>query len=97
MKIVVRVKLEPSACQADALAATLRGCNRAANHVSRVAFESGEKRRSGLQPLVYRQVKDEFDLSAQPTVRVVKKVCDAYATLKANIRAGNLQIPCHDR
>ncbi|MFE5586296.1 hypothetical protein [Kitasatospora sp. NPDC056531] len=40
--------------------------------------------------MVYRQVKGEFDLSAQPTVRVVKKVCDAYAALKANIKAGNL-------
>ncbi|MER5640707.1 transposase [Kitasatospora sp. NPDC002227] len=90
MKITVRVKLEPSAYQADALAATLRACNRAANYVSEVAFESGEKRRNGLQPMVYRHVKDEFNLSAQPAVRVVKKVCDAYATLRANIRAGNL-------
>ncbi len=90
VKIVVRVKLEPSAYQADALAATLRACNRAANHVSEVAFRTGEKRRNGLQSMVYRQVKEDFDLSAQPAVRVVKKVCDAYATLKANVRAGNL-------
>lgn len=90
MKIVVQVKLEVSAYQADALAATLRACNRAANHVSVVAFASGEKRRNGLQPMVYRDVKDRFDLSAQPAVRVVKKVCDAYSTLKANTKAGNL-------
>ncbi|MEW1914829.1 transposase [Kitasatospora sp. NPDC085895] len=90
MKIVVRVKLELSAYQADTLAATLRACNRAANHVSEVAFRTGEVRRNGLQPMVYRQVKEDFDLSAQPAVRVVKKVCDAYATLKANIKAGNL-------
>ncbi|MGW7446784.1 RNA-guided endonuclease InsQ/TnpB family protein [Kitasatospora sp. NPDC054795] len=90
MKIAVRVKLDPSAYQADVLAATLRACNRAANHVSRVAFHSGEKRRNGLQPKVYRQIKDEFDLSAQPACRVVKKVCDAYAALNAAIKAGSL-------
>ncbi|ARF78320.1 RNA-guided endonuclease InsQ/TnpB family protein [Kitasatospora aureofaciens] len=90
MKIVVRVRLEVSAYQADALAATLRACNRAANHVSRIAFDSGEKRRNGLQPKVYRHIKDEFDLSAQPACRVVKKVCDAYATLNATVKAGRL-------
>ncbi len=90
MKVVVRVKLEPSPCQADALAATLRACNRAANHISRVAFEKKETRRNGLQPLVYRHVKDEYGLGAQAAVRSVKKVCDAYATLRANLRAGNL-------
>ncbi|MFG2905421.1 hypothetical protein ACGF13_10225 [Kitasatospora sp. NPDC048286] len=90
MKIVVRVKLEPSPYQADALAATLRTCNRAANHISQVAFAKGEIRRNGLQPLVYRYVKDEYDLGAQAAVRSVKKVCDAYAALTANLRAGNL-------
>ncbi|MFG2848175.1 RNA-guided endonuclease InsQ/TnpB family protein [Kitasatospora sp. NPDC048296] len=90
MKIVVRVKLEPSRYQADALAATLRACNRAANHISRVAFEKKEIRRNGLQPLVYRHVKDEYDLGAQAAVRSVKKVCDAYTTLRANLRVGNL-------
>ncbi|MFG2844154.1 RNA-guided endonuclease InsQ/TnpB family protein [Kitasatospora sp. NPDC048296] len=90
MKIVVRVKLEPSPYQADALAATLRACNRAANHISRVAFEKKEIRRNGLQPLVYRHVKDEYDLGAQATVRSVKKVCDAYATLRANLKVGNM-------
>ncbi|WP_228718429.1 RNA-guided endonuclease InsQ/TnpB family protein [Kitasatospora acidiphila] len=90
MKIVVRVKLEPSPCQADALTATLRACNRAANHISEVAFAKGEIRRNGLQPLVYRHVKNAYELGAQATVRSVKKVCDAYATLKANLRAGNL-------
>ncbi|WBP90970.1 RNA-guided endonuclease InsQ/TnpB family protein [Kitasatospora cathayae] len=90
MKIVVRVKLEPSAYQADALAATLRACNRAANRISEVAFATGEKRRVGLHHRVYRDMKDTSDLSAQPIVLTIKKVCDAYATLKANIRAGNL-------
>ncbi|MFF8836648.1 RNA-guided endonuclease InsQ/TnpB family protein [Streptomyces sp. NPDC015130] len=91
MKIVAQVKLLPaSAHDADALAATLRACNRAANHASEVAFAKDLKRRNVLQKAVYFALKAEYDLGAQPAVRVVKKVCDAYATLKANIKAGNL-------
>ncbi len=91
MKIVVQVKLPPtSAHDADALAATLRACNRAANHTSQVAFAKGLKRRNVLQKEVYFALKADYDLGAQPAVRVVKKVCDAYATLKGNINAGNL-------
>ncbi|MFE5594597.1 hypothetical protein [Streptomyces sp. NPDC056549] len=91
MKIVAQVKLLPvSAYDVDALAATLRACNRAANHASSVAFTKGLKRRNVLQKEVYFALKADFDLGAQPAVRVVKKVCDAYATLKVSVRAGNL-------
>ncbi|MFD6820105.1 MULTISPECIES: RNA-guided endonuclease InsQ/TnpB family protein [unclassified Streptomyces] len=79
MKLVVRVKLLPTPEQASALDATLRACNRAAGHVARVAFEQGVTSRNDLQRLVYAEVKASFGLSAQPTVRVVKKVVDAYA------------------
>lgn len=78
-----------SAYDADALAATLRACNRAANAASEVAFAKDLKRRNVLQDAVYHRIKADFDLGAQAAVRTVKKVCDAYATLKANIRAGN--------
>lgn len=91
VKIVAQVKLLPvSVHDADALAATLRACNRAANLASEVAFVKELKRRNVLQKEVYFRLRAEFGLGAQPAVRVVKKVCDAYATLKANITAGNL-------
>lgn len=88
--LVVQVKLLPTSVQAAALAATLHACNEAAGFVSRVAFERNVKSRNELQKLCYHEIKDRFGLSAQPAVRVVKKVVDAYATLRANIRAGNL-------
>lgn len=89
MQIVAQVKLHPaSAHDADALAATLRACNRAANAASEVAFARDLKRRNVLQDAVYHRIKADFDLGAQAAVRTVTKVCDAYATLKANIRAG---------
>ncbi|MFE5592122.1 hypothetical protein [Streptomyces sp. NPDC056549] len=90
MKIVAQVKLLPvSAYDADALAATLRACNRAANAASEVAFARDLKRRNVLQDAVYHRVKADFDLGAQAAVRTIKKVCDAYATLKVSVRAGN--------
>ncbi|MFJ9588527.1 RNA-guided endonuclease InsQ/TnpB family protein [Streptomyces acidicola] len=90
MKLVVRVKLLPTPGQASALEATLRACNRAATYASAVAFVKDLKDRNGLQKEVYAELKATFGLSAQPVVRAVKKVVDAYATLKANLRAGNL-------
>ncbi|MGJ3559230.1 zinc ribbon domain-containing protein [Streptomyces sp. INA 01156] len=54
-----------------------------------MAFRTGKVRRNALQAAVYHRLKADFDLGAQPAVRVVKKVCDAYATLKANLKAGN--------
>ena len=90
VKLVVHVQLLPTPRQAAALAATLHTCNEAAGFVSRMAFERNVKSRNELQKLCYQAVKCEFGLSAQPAVRVVKKVVDAYATLHANIRAGNL-------
>jgi putative transposase len=91
VKITAQVKLLPrSAHDADAMAATLRACNRGANWVARVAFEKDLKRRNELQEETYHDLKATFDLSAQPAVRVVKKVVDAYATIAGNIRSGQL-------
>ncbi|WP_244201703.1 RNA-guided endonuclease InsQ/TnpB family protein [Streptomyces diastatochromogenes] len=93
MKLVVQVKLLPTPVQTLALEATLRTCNRAATHASQVAFAKNLKDRNGLQKEVYADLKATYGLSAQPAVRAVKKVVDAYATLKANLRAGNLGPP----
>ncbi|MFG2470918.1 RNA-guided endonuclease InsQ/TnpB family protein [Streptomyces canus] len=97
MKLVVWVKLLPTSEQALALEGTLRACNRAASHASAVAFAKGLKDRNGLQKEVYADLKAGFGLSAQPAVRAVKKVVDAYTTLKANLRAGNLGPPASRR
>ncbi|MFJ8027172.1 hypothetical protein [Streptomyces sp. NPDC096311] len=45
--------------------------------------------RNGPQKEVYADLRAAFGLSAQPVVRAVKKVVDAYATLRATLRAGN--------
>ncbi|MGW0685621.1 transposase, partial [Streptomyces sp. NPDC002754] len=66
MKLVVQVKLLPTAEQAPALEATLHACNRAATWVAQVAFEQQVKDRNGLQKLLYADVKATFGLSAKP-------------------------------
>lgn len=90
MKIVVQVRLLPSPDEALALSATLDAANRAANAVSAVAFDKGVTSRNDLQKVAYGRLKVEFGLGAQAAVRTVKKVVDAYATLRGTIRAGRL-------
>ncbi|GAA1456245.1 RNA-guided endonuclease TnpB family protein [Nocardiopsis exhalans] len=72
------------------LEATLHTCNRAANHASQVAQNSGARHKYALQQKVYHQLKATFGLSAQPAVRVIAKVANAYTTRNANLEAGNL-------
>ncbi|WP_431044788.1 RNA-guided endonuclease InsQ/TnpB family protein [Streptomyces sp. P1-3] len=93
MKLVVQVKLLPTPAQVRALEATLRACNEAATWASRVAFEKDVKKNFALRRLTYDEVKARWNLGAQAAQHVIKKTCDAYATLRANLRAGNLGRP----
>ncbi|WP_017589238.1 RNA-guided endonuclease InsQ/TnpB family protein [Nocardiopsis ganjiahuensis] len=88
MKIVVQIKLLPDAAQETALWETLKLCNQAANHACRRAHESGVMAKAPLQRLVYGELK-AMGLSAQPAIHCVRKTAGAYATLKANLKAGN--------
>lgn len=92
---MVRVKLVLSTAQQVALGETLTACNHAACHVAQVMFDGRDSRgrmpnKFILQKMLYQEVKAGFGLSAQPTLRVIKRTVDAYATLRANILAGNL-------
>ncbi len=92
MKIVVQVKLIPDAVQASALESTLRTVNEAANWVSGVAFAHGVPREYALRKHTYAELKAR-GLGAQAAQHTIKKVRDAYTTLRANLRAGNLGRP----
>ncbi|MES5821478.1 transposase [Streptomyces sp. RG80] len=93
MKLVVQVKLLPTPVQAAALEATLRACNEAATWVSEVAFRKDVRNNFALRKLTYDAVKAQWNLGAQAAQHVIKKTCDAYAALKANLRAGNFGKP----
>ncbi|MGW6705813.1 RNA-guided endonuclease InsQ/TnpB family protein [Streptomyces sp. NPDC054956] len=96
VKVVVQVKLIPSPEVATALEATLRTANDAANWLSGEAHRRGEASRKALQGFAYHDLKVR-GLSAQPALHVLRKVADAYTTLRANIRAGNLGRPSSKR
>ncbi|MFI6100145.1 RNA-guided endonuclease InsQ/TnpB family protein [Lentzea sp. NPDC051213] len=89
MKLVVQVKLLPTAEQTAALRLTLHACNGAANDVSAVALGTGVSREYALRKHVYAALKAR-GLGAQAAQHVIKKVSDAYTTLHANVRNGNL-------
>jgi IS605 OrfB family transposase len=93
VKLVVQVKLQPTPEQASALEATLRACNTAACEVAEVARNTEVYRNYDLRKHVYQGIKDDHGLGAQAAQHVIKKVCDAYKTLKANLRAGNYGRP----
>ncbi|MFI8792867.1 RNA-guided endonuclease InsQ/TnpB family protein [Streptomyces sp. NPDC055105] len=97
MKLTVQVKLLPTPVQAAALEETLHACNEAAPWVSSVAFEKDIKRNFALREHTYTAVKDRWGLGAQAAQHVIKKTCDAYTTLRANLKAGNLGKPGSQR
>jgi putative transposase len=87
----VQVRLFPTPAQQAALADTLALCNQAANLVSRTAWETTTFRNYDLRKHTYGLLKD-MGLSAQPAQHVIKKVADAYTTVRAQVKA-NLRKP----
>jgi putative transposase len=93
VKQVVKVRLLPTQEQATALQATLQTCNEAASWLSWGMHAARVHRKHDVQKRFYPELKRRFGLSAQPAIRVIGKVADAYAALKANIEAGNYGPP----
>ena len=89
-KQVVQVKLLPSPEQAQALSATLRAVNEAANWTSEIAFAHGVPREYALRQHTYTELKDR-GLGSQVAQLVIKKSCHAYATIAGLIKNGRLQ------
>jgi uncharacterized circularly permuted ATP-grasp superfamily protein len=82
VKRIVVVKLAPTPEQYVALKSTLELCNAGANMVAQLAHTAADRRPFALQKQVYAQLK-ACGLSAQPAIRVIKKVADAYATFES--------------
>jgi putative transposase len=97
VKLVVKVRILPSEAQAAALQATLSTCNEAASWLSAAMHADRVRGKRAAQRRFYIELKRRFGLSAQPAIRVIGKVGDAYATLKANIDAGNYGPPGSER
>jgi len=88
MKQVVQVRLEANAAQLDVLARTLIACNETANLVSKVAHRNGVYRSRDLRAITYAQARRHAGLGSQVAQSCIRKVADAYTTLRANLRNG---------
>lgn len=84
MKLVANIKLVPSKVQKKLLLETLERCNAACNRLSEIAFQSGKFRQFDLHKIGYDVARSDFALGAQPAIRCIAKVADAYTTHKAN-------------
>ena len=78
MKLTVQIKLMPTPEQATVLRKTLETVNAAANRLSKLAWDVNEFRRFPMQKTFYRQIRDEFPLSAQIVCLLNAKVANAY-------------------
>lgn len=97
VKHVVQVRLLPTSEQASALLATLHTCNAAATWLAERMHAEGVFRKFDVQKRLYTELRERFGLAAQPAIRVIGKVVDGYATLRANLKAGNYGPPGVDR
>ena len=87
MKLVAQVKLQPTPEQAVALKDTLCVANAACNMMSAVAHNEYKDRyfsRFALQKIVYHDVREQFKLPSQLTIRCVAKVASAYCGAKSS-------------
>ena len=78
MKLVLQIKLLPDGTQHAALKDTMRVFNEACNYIAEVAFREQCASKFVLQKLVYDEVRKQFGLSAQLTIRAIAKVVEAY-------------------
>ncbi len=97
VKQVVKVRMLPTQQQSAALQATLRTCNEAASWLSTGMHAERVRGRHDAQKWFYTELKARFGLAAQPAIRVIGKVADAYAALRANIEAGNYGPPSSEK
>lgn len=78
MKLVANLKLNPTPEQERELHLTLERCNEVCNWLSGRAWEARTFRQYDLHKLCCQEIKSNFELSAQVTVRCIAKVAGTY-------------------
>ena len=74
----MQVKLLPAPEQLAALLATMEQFNAACDTIAQVAHAKGCANKVELQKIVYHNIRRDFGLSAQMTVRAIGKVVEVY-------------------
>lgn len=78
MKLTAKVKLQATQEQHQALLETLERANKASNYISQVAWDKQVFNQFGIHHLVYYDIKERFELTAQMVARCISKVADSY-------------------
>jgi predicted transposase len=78
MKQTILVKLVPDETQFAELKDTMQHFNEACNSIAETAFQTKVFNNWQLHHIVYRQIREQFKLSSQMTVRAISKVADTY-------------------
>jgi IS605 OrfB family transposase len=78
MKQTLMIKLTPTETQRNALLETMECFNKACNCIADKAFELKTANKIRLQQYVYQDIRKDFGLSAQLTIRAISKVSEAY-------------------
>ncbi|MFH1260302.1 MAG: transposase [Candidatus Micrarchaeota archaeon] len=78
MKQTLMIKLAPTETQHEILLETMERFNEACNCITGKAFELKTANKIRLQQCVYQNIRKDFGLSAQLTIRAISKVCEAY-------------------
>lgn len=78
MKLTMQLKLLPTTEQADAMLRTMERFNAACDALAAVAFAHRCANKQELQKLAYHEIRRDFGLGAQMTVRAIAKVVEVY-------------------
>jgi IS605 OrfB family transposase len=78
MKLTVRIPLLPDAAQDGALRQTTERFNQAANWVAGELFARRISNKRTAQKLLYQELRQRFELTAQMAILVIHRACEAY-------------------
>ncbi len=78
MHLTMQMKLLPSPEQADAMLRTMERFNAACDALAAVALAKRCANKVALQKLAYHDIRRDFGLGAQMTVRAIAKVVEVY-------------------
>src|SRR5262249_41917493 len=84
VKLTLQTQLLPDRDQAQKLSATMRAFNAAADWLAAEAFRLKSADKVELQQLYYRQLREDFGLSAQMAIRCIAQACEASGPDKSN-------------
>jgi putative transposase len=78
MKLTMQLKLLPTIEQSASLLATMERFNAACDALAAIAFASNCANKVELQKICYYDIRRDFGLSAQMTIRAISKVIEVY-------------------